>query len=110
MTRFLARRLLNYIVLLGIASFLTFTLTSLTFEPLDSLLEDGGYLSKPPFEPLEETKFYDFRRLFYTAFSRAQNLLVLTTQERSGRGQSSAPSKYLLRRLAASRSDSPYLS
>ncbi|KWX57603.1 ABC transporter permease [Mycobacterium sp. NAZ190054] len=39
MTRFLARRLLNYVVLLGLASFLTFALTSLTFEPLDSLLE-----------------------------------------------------------------------
>lgn len=39
MTRFLARRLLNYVVLLGLASFFTFGLTSLTFEPLDSLLE-----------------------------------------------------------------------
>jgi peptide/nickel transport system permease protein len=38
-TRFLARRLLNYVVLLALASFLTFTLTSLTFEPLDSLLQ-----------------------------------------------------------------------
>ncbi len=39
MTRFLARRLLNYLVLLGVVSFLTFSLTSLTFNPLDSLLE-----------------------------------------------------------------------
>ncbi|WP_422745719.1 ABC transporter permease [Mycobacterium sp. WMMD1722] len=39
MTRFLARRLLNYVVLLALASFLTFTLTSLTFEPLESLLQ-----------------------------------------------------------------------
>ena len=39
MTRFLARRLLNYVVLLALASFLTFTLASLTFEPLDSLLQ-----------------------------------------------------------------------
>ena len=39
MTRFLARRLLNYVVLLALASFLTFTLTSFTFEPLDSLLQ-----------------------------------------------------------------------
>ncbi|MDY6998231.1 MAG: ABC transporter permease [Actinomycetota bacterium] len=39
MTRFLARRLLNYVVLLGVVSFLTFGLTSLTFNPLDSLLE-----------------------------------------------------------------------
>ena len=39
MTRFLTRRLLNYVVLLGVVSFLTFALTSLTFNPLDSLLE-----------------------------------------------------------------------
>ncbi len=39
MTRFLARRLLNYIVLLALASFLTFTLTSVAFKPLDSLLQ-----------------------------------------------------------------------
>jgi peptide/nickel transport system permease protein len=37
MTRFLARRLLNYLVLLALASFLTFTLTAFTFAPLDSL-------------------------------------------------------------------------
>jgi len=36
MTRFLARRLLNYVVLLVLASFLTFCLTSVTFHPLDS--------------------------------------------------------------------------
>lgn len=39
MTRFLARRLLNYVILLALASILAFTLTSLTFSPLDSLLE-----------------------------------------------------------------------
>src|SRR3954470_2589551 len=39
MTRFLARRLLNYIVLLAVASFLTFSLASLTFRPLDSLIQ-----------------------------------------------------------------------
>ena len=39
MTRFLLRRLLNYIVLLALASFLTFTLTSAMFKPLDSLLQ-----------------------------------------------------------------------
>ncbi len=37
MIRFLARRLLNYAVLLALASFLTFTLASATFSPLDSL-------------------------------------------------------------------------
>lgn len=37
MTRFLARRLFNYAVLLALASFLTFTLTAVSFDPLDSL-------------------------------------------------------------------------
>ncbi|BBX15432.1 peptide ABC transporter permease [Mycolicibacterium duvalii] len=39
MTRFLARRLLNYALLLALASFLTFALTSVAFNPLESLLE-----------------------------------------------------------------------
>jgi peptide/nickel transport system permease protein len=39
MIGFLARRLLNYLVLLALVSFLTFSLTSLTFHPLDSLLQ-----------------------------------------------------------------------
>jgi glutathione transport system permease protein len=39
MTRFLTRRLFNYLALLLLASFLTFCLTSFTFEPLDSLLQ-----------------------------------------------------------------------
>ena len=38
MTGFLARRLVNYLVLLLLASFLTFSLTSVSFHPLDSLL------------------------------------------------------------------------
>ena len=41
---------------------------------------------------MEQTKFYDFRRPFYTAFSRAQNLLVLTALEVTGTGRT--PSKY----------------
>ncbi|MBE2182426.1 MAG: ATP-dependent helicase [Anaerolineae bacterium] len=62
------------------------------FSDLDVKLETGGYLSRPPFEPLEKTKEYDFRRLYYTAFSRAQNLLVLTANEISGHGRT--PSAY----------------
>ena len=58
---------------------------------LDNLLQQE-YYSKEPFEPLEKTKYYDFWRLFYTAFSRAQNLLLLTCQEKTGRGRT--PSKY----------------
>lgn len=62
------------------------------YGEMDVLLEDGGYLSKERFEPLEHIKNFDFWRLFYTAFSRAQNLLVLAAQEKQGRGKS--PSKY----------------
>ena len=50
------------------------------------------YHEKPPFEPMESTKFFDFYRLYYTAFSRAQNLLILAAQEKSGHGRT--PSKY----------------
>ncbi|OBI88061.1 ABC transporter permease [Mycobacterium asiaticum] len=39
MTRFLARRLLKYIVLLALATFLTYCLTSFAFRPLDSLMQ-----------------------------------------------------------------------
>ena len=61
---------------------------------LDQILEDGGYLSKAPFEPLDRIKQFDFWRLYYTAFSRAQNLLVLAAQERDGKGLGKSPSKY----------------
>ena len=44
------------------------------------------------FEPIEETKYFDFWRLYYTAFSRAKNLLILTASERSGRGRE--PSRF----------------
>ena len=45
MTRFLARRALNYVVLLTLASFLTFALASWSFKPLDSL---EGRNPRPP--------------------------------------------------------------
>lgn len=51
------------------------------------------YLHKAPFEPSGQTHRFDFWRLYYTAFSRAQNLLVLTAHERKGQGRN--PSKYL---------------
>lgn len=44
------------------------------------LIEDR-YFKRPPFEPYDVTKFFDFWRLYYTAFSRAQDLLVLTCNE-----------------------------
>jgi len=67
------------------------------YGALDVLLEDGGYLSKERFEPLDQIKNFDFWRLFYTAFSRAQNLLVLAAQERQGKGLGKSPSKYFER-------------
>lgn len=36
---------------------------------------------RPAFEPYEVTKYFDFWRLYYTAFSRAQDLLILTCCE-----------------------------
>lgn len=39
------------------------------------------YFKRPAYEPYEYTKFFDFWRLYYTAFSRAQDLLVLTCDE-----------------------------
>lgn len=51
------------------------------YGTLDVLLEDGGYLSKDRFEPLVHIKDFDFWRLFYTAFSRAQNRDFKKTKE-----------------------------
>lgn len=39
------------------------------------------YFQRPPYEPLDMIKYFDFWRLYYTAFSRAQNLLVLTANQ-----------------------------
>ncbi|MDR2733818.1 MAG: ATP-dependent helicase [Spirochaetota bacterium] len=50
------------------------------------------YFKRPAYEPYEEIKFFDFWRLYYTAFSRAQDLLALTCHEQGGRQP--APSKY----------------
>lgn len=47
------------------------------FNQLDEILQNE-YFHKPIYEPLEQTKYFDFARLYYTAFSRAQNLLLLT--------------------------------
>ena len=44
---------------------------------LDAILE-SRYFHRPPFEPIERTKYFDFWREYYVAFSRPQNLLVLT--------------------------------
>ena len=42
---------------------------------------ESKYFKRPAFEPYTDMKFFDFWRLYYTAFSRAQNLLVLTCNE-----------------------------
>ncbi len=59
---------------------------------LDEILE-RKYYSRAPFEPSDRIKHFDQKRLFYTAFSRAKNLLVLTCLEKRGRGRK-CPSKY----------------
>ena len=56
-----------------------------------SILETEFYHRKE-FETKELIKYFDFWRVYYTAFSRAQNLLVLTCREKTGRG--AEPSKY----------------
>lgn len=53
-----------------------------SYTDLDEILQ-REYYHKPIYEPLDQTKYFDFARLFYTAFSRAQNLLILTGCESS---------------------------
>lgn len=47
------------------------------YTDFDVELEDK-FFEKNAFEPYEYIKFFDFWRLYYTAFSRAQDLLILT--------------------------------
>ena len=42
---------------------------------------ESRFFHRRPFEPLADIKYFDFWRLYYTAFSRAQNLLVLSTKK-----------------------------
>lgn len=49
-------------------------------DPILIDIEDSFY-KRPPFETREDIKYYDFWRLYYTAFSRAQNLLVLVADK-----------------------------
>lgn len=60
---------------------------------LDQMLEARHY-GRPPFEPLDRIKEFDFKRLYYTAFSRAKNLLVLSCrEERTTKGKFRVPSR-----------------
>ena len=51
-----------------------------SYKELMSAIEDK-YFHRPAYEPYDQMKFFDFWRLYYTAFSRAQDLLVLTCDE-----------------------------
>lgn len=59
-----------------------------SYDELMSVVEEK-YFSRPAFEPYKQIKYFDFWRLYYTAFSRAQDLLVLTCNE-----DDRTPSKY----------------
>ncbi|PHO09602.1 DNA helicase UvrD [Malaciobacter canalis] len=62
------------------------------YSKLDELI--APYLTKDEFEPVERMAEFDFMRLFYTAYSRAQNILVLSDMQRP-KGSSKIPSKQL---------------
>ena len=46
-------------------------------------LENHGYLRRLHFEPYSDIKYFDFWRLYYTAFSRAKDVLILACGGRS---------------------------
>ena len=46
---------------------------------------ESRFFHRKPFEPLADIKYFDFWRLYYTAFSRAQNLLVLAAKKTDSR-------------------------
>lgn len=48
-------------------------------DPL-MLSAELGYFSRGQFEPHERIKLFDFWRLYYTAFSRAQDMLILNAE------------------------------
>ena len=50
----------------------------------------ANHSRRPEFEPQESIKLFDFWRMYYVAFTRAQNLLVLTCNENN-----ITPSRYL---------------
>jgi len=42
---------------------------------------ESRFFNRAPYEPMADIKYFDFWRLYYVAFSRAQNLLVLATKK-----------------------------
>lgn len=67
------------------------SLYSIPRDDLDEVLMfiEDNFSDRPEFEPRETIKYFDFWRLFYTAFSRAKELLVLV-----GTDESRGVSKY----------------
>jgi len=67
------------------------SLSSQARDNNDDLINEveAGYFKRPPFEPKDKIRLFDFWRLYYTAYSRAQNLLVLISPETRG-----DPNKY----------------
>ena len=59
-----------------------------SYKDILSRIEEK-YYHREAFEPHDVMKMFDFWRLYYTAFSRAQNLLILTCDENKN-----TPSKY----------------
>ena len=41
---------------------------------------ESRFFNRIPFEPMADIKYFDFWRLYYVAFSRAQNMLVLASK------------------------------
>lgn len=72
---------------------------SLDSKPVDTSkniiqIIEAKYFKQKVWEDMNDIKYFDFWRLYYTAFSRAQNLLVLTCNECDGSdGGDRAPSK-----------------
>lgn len=64
-----------------------------TLGELEVYLQNNHY-DKEPFEPSDRIASFDFRRKYYTAFSRPKNLLVLTGPEKRSSSWPS-PSKSL---------------
>ena len=54
------------------------------FDFLMTSLENR-FFQRKPFEPHSDICFFDFWRLYYTAFSRAQDLLILATGKKQGK-------------------------
>ena len=61
--------------------------TNETNEVMDNIA--ANYYRRAEFEPSEKVKYFDFWRLYYTAFTRAKDILILTCCE-----DNNTPSKY----------------